>query len=119
MKKTFSIIIALVFILVANAQIKSSYLYHGKPQEITINSNALLVYFDASLTDTAHILAQYNCLRSVMLDNRMAESLIAYEIAITDENYNIAVNRLKQLPEVYDVEPVIGTDTRVPVSNEF
>ncbi len=118
MKKLF-FIIALATSMVASAQSLDYYLYHGKHREIQINDSVLLVYFDASQIDTATIHYQYECLRAVQLDPVMAETLIAYEISISGDDYDTTVNRLRQLPEVNDVEPVIGLSTRVPVSNVF
>lgn len=119
-KNILTIIIALTTSIVTFAQNNTaSYLYHGEAIEVQINSEALLVYFDASQITAEEIETHYDCLRTVVLDSAMAQSLLAYEISIADEEYPAALTRLRQLPEVRDIEPVIGDSLGIPVSNVF
>ena len=95
------------------------YLYHGERVEVPVNSEVALVYFRTAKMDTVAIHRNYQCLNEVALAADKADTLYACEVALPEGDYAEGVAWLKAQPEVWDVEPVIGTTERVPVSNMF
>ncbi len=95
------------------------YLYHGKRVEVPVNSEVALAYFRTAQMDTAAIHRRYQCLKEVSLAADKADTLYACEVQLPEGTYEEGVAWLKAQPEVWDVEPVIGTTERVPVSNMF
>ena len=95
------------------------YLYHGKRVEVPVNSEVALAYFRTAQMDTAAIHHRYQCLKEVALAADKADTLYACEVQLPEGTYEEGVAWLKAQPEVWDVEPVIGTTERVPVSNMF
>ena len=95
------------------------YLYHGKRVEVPVNSEVALAYFRTAKMDTATIHHRYQCLKEVTLAADKADTLYACEVRLPEGTYEEGVAWLKAQPEVWDVEPVIGTTERVPVSNMF
>lgn len=95
------------------------YLYHGKRVEVPVNSEVALAYFRTAQMDTATIHRNYQCLKEVALAADKADTLYACEVQLPEGDYAEGVAWLKAQPEVWDVEPVIGTTERVPVSNMF
>lgn len=95
------------------------YLYHGERVEVPVNSEVALAYFRTAQMDTAAIHRNYQCLKEVSLAADKADTLYACEVRLPEGTYEEGVAWLKAQPEVWDVEPVIGTTERVPVSNMF
>ncbi len=95
------------------------YLYHGKRVEVPVNSEVALAYFRTAQMDTAAIHRNYQCLNEVALAADKADTLYACEVQLPEGTYEEGVAWLKAQPEVWDVEPVIGTTLRTPVSNMF
>lgn len=95
------------------------YLYHGKRVEVPVNSEVALAYFRTAQMDTAAIHRRYQCLKEVSLAADKADTLYACEVQLPEGTYEEGVAWLKAQPEVWDVEPVIGTTLRTPVSNMF
>lgn len=113
-KSIFFLFISLSFVCHAQRQ---TYYYRagGVVQNITMNNNRMLVYFDKSQIEIADIYEQYNVIREIDLSKDKAERLVAFEI-----EYNTSSSSfLKELDYIWDIEPVIGLNAPVPVSNIF
>lgn len=95
------------------------YLYRGKLVDVPINSRIVLAYFRTSQMNVTEIRRNYNCLRTISLSGDKADTLYACEVELGTDSYDEEVMWLREKAEVYDVEPVIGTETRAPVSNVF
>lgn len=62
--------------------------------------------------------SQYECLRTITLNEDKSDSLYAVEVVVNGK-YPSEVAALKNRTYVFDVEPVLGTENRHPVSNMF
>lgn len=91
------------------------YITGGKVQNIVINNNQALVYFDKNKITTDGIKNRYNFIREVALSGEKSERLLAVNISICKDS----INSLKGCDYVADIEPVVGLQSPVPVSNIF
>ena len=103
----------------AQDTLSGQYFCKGKLLDITINPRIVLVYFRTSQINVEDINMQYNCRRIIHLSGDKADSLYACEVELPIGSYEDGLMWLRGKSEVYDVEPVIGTEQRVPVSNVF
>lgn len=119
MKKPFLTYLVLSMGIALSAQEThvGHYYYNEKQEEIKINSNVVLVYFRTSQMDSINIRQNYRCLRTMALNGEKSDTLYACEVILPRDSYEEGCAWLREQPEVYDVEPIIGTDTRILVSN--
>lgn len=121
--KKISLLLAFVALcaLCVHAQsIKTGYyFYDGARKEISVNTTAVLVYFNKAQISLDEINRIYTVEKEVRLNEQKADSLYAFVINIGNNNYDAAVAGLKMLPYVFDVEPVIGALKYTMVSNKF
>ena len=94
------------------------YLYHGQRVEVPVCDEAVLVYFRTTVMPAEEVQHRYRCLREVRLNGRKADTLFATVVAV-EGDYAAALEALRARPEVWDVEPVLGKNGEVPVSNVF
>lgn len=95
------------------------YYYHDSLVEIPINTKVALVYFHTTQMSVDTIRQHYNCLETIVLSGSKADTLYACEVIIPSASYDEGVAWLRDQSEVYDVEPIVGTEVRFPVSNVF
>ena len=113
------IAILMPFNCVAQESIPGYYYYHDKLEEIPINSKVALVYFRTALMDSTTIHQRYTCHEKVILSESKADTLYACEVELQEGSYDEGIVWLRSQPEVYDVEPIIGSELHIPVSNAF
>lgn len=86
--------------------------------EVPINQGSVLVYFKTAQISVSAIHSQFECLRTITLNEDKSDSLFAVEVVVNGK-YPSEVAALKNRTDVFDVEPVLGTTNRYPVSNMF
>ena len=116
-------LIGLVLLLTVSrsfAQNSSTGYYYSKNGlvEVPINQGSVLVYFKTSQITVSAIHSQFECLRTITLNEDKSDSLYAVEVVVNGK-YPSEVAALKNRTDVFDVEPVLGTTNRYPVSNMF
>ena len=127
MKKIIILLIALscnIFQLVAqNDTCNKSifYYYKGEKISITINPNNVVVYSTNVIKDIFNkSLSNFKIVKEInVITERPTEQVFAYQLSFDNYNYDSVLNILKNNPLVSDVEPTIGTQHIVNVSNIF
>ncbi len=118
MKKIFLVVLVSLAIPYVSAQnVYTSYVYKGEQIQMPINQEYALVYFNLNVIDKDDIGKVYAIEKEVILDYPKSTTLAAYVIELPTGNYNTTINTLKTQSCVYDVEPVIGDDVELMISN--
>ena len=95
------------------------YFYDGARKEISVNTTALLVYFNKAQISLDEINRIYTVEKEMRMNEQKADSLYAFVISTGNNNYETFIADLKRLPYVFDVEPVIGERGSTLISNRF
>lgn len=115
-----SLIFALsLFSAIAQSTATKYYYCDGTINEIKISTTSLLVYFDKTKISHEDIMVLYNIQKEVLLNQQKRDSLFAFVVNVGNGNYEAAIATLKSKTYVVDVEPVIGENGRVLVSNRL
>lgn len=122
MKKAIIIIIyfalSISYIWAQNTQ--TGYYYVGnEKKEIPINQDFLLIYFNKSKINFEIIDSLYDLRNEVILNSPKRDTLYAFIVSISGNNYEKIIDSLKGKPYVYDVEPTIGEQGTAIVTNQF
>ena len=113
--KRILLLLLLIAPFLCQGQTSTYYYSNGSKQNIIINNNRLLVYFDKSLINLEEVNTKYNIIREIILSGEKSERFAAMEISINTDSTDF----LKCCNYVYGIEPVIGLESPVPVSNIF
>ena len=124
MKKNLLLIAILLLNLCVFAQqtgnTSDNYYYHnGKKVELQVNKHNFTVYFDLGKTTKSIIAKNYNIIREISLSDEKGENTFCCVVEIENTDYDKVVSNLRSKTEVIDVEPVIGLESIIPVSNVF
>ena len=119
-RKTIMILFTVFSLVSVCAQNPQKYAYyHGnEKKEIQINYDRLLVYFNRNLVGYEMIDSIFNIRGEVRLGPGKGDTLSAFVIDCSEENYETTLASIKELSYVYDVEPTVGEGGNVLVSNQ-
>jgi hypothetical protein len=119
MRRNILLIFTVVILssLFVSAQIAETvnYYYRGETIEAPLHNNYFLVYFDLEQLTEEQISDNFDIIQVEYVE----DSRFCYMLNIPNDNYDSVVNHFRKMQYVTDVEPVIGGDCPVGVSNKF
>ena len=95
------------------------YYYNSKKIELPINQQKFLVYFDIDVMRLEEIEMNYSITKTIFLSDSKSQNTFCCEILSPNDNYKATLSTLKSREEIIDVEPVIGEEGTICVSNMF
>ncbi|MBR5029331.1 MAG: S8 family serine peptidase, partial [Bacteroidales bacterium] len=119
--KRIVLLMLVVYCAVANAQLnntnESYYYYNGETINLTINNNRFVVYFNTNMICLDTIKKRFTTGKELPLAKDKPNNVYACEVVIANNNYDSVRQSLASKNYIIDVEPVIGTDSTIMVSN--
>ncbi len=111
----FTVVILNTLFVSAQTAKTVNYYYRGETIEAPLHNNYFLVYFDLEQLTEEQISDNFDIIQVEYVE----DSRFCCMLNIPNNNYDSVVNHFRKIQYVTDVEPVIGGDFPVGVSNKF